>query len=157
MLSCCLFVRVSLSSTACRRQSHQRSHQTSPSTAQVRKRHFLRHLYIKINILPRQARDKHRETTQKKVPFSLSWIPRRYHTNLHPRWLVSDSSRALQEEVLPRDRLQTGRVEGRDGSGGASSARSDGASDARRYRSGGSALPACKLHWRHARHVPRRH
>jgi hypothetical protein len=37
----------------------------------VRKRHFLSHLYIKINILPRQARDKHRESTQKKVPFSL--------------------------------------------------------------------------------------
>jgi hypothetical protein len=27
---------------------------------------FLRHLYIKTNILPRQARDKHRESTQKK-------------------------------------------------------------------------------------------
>jgi hypothetical protein len=26
---------------------------------QVRKRHFLRHLYIKAIILPRQARDKH--------------------------------------------------------------------------------------------------
>eukprot|EP01046_Picozoa_sp_COSAG06_P037866 COSAG06_NODE_4316_length_4368_cov_30.639026_4_plen_263_part_00 len=39
--------------------------------AAVRKRHFLRHLYIKINILPRQARDKHRENS-KKVPFSRS-------------------------------------------------------------------------------------
>jgi hypothetical protein len=37
---------------------------------QVRKRHFLSHLYIKINILPRQARDEHRENS-KKVPFSL--------------------------------------------------------------------------------------
>jgi len=36
---------------------------------QVRKRHFLRHLYIKTNILPRQARDKHRKNS-KKVPFS---------------------------------------------------------------------------------------
>jgi hypothetical protein len=36
----------------------------------VRKRHFLRHLYIKCIILPRQARDKHRENS-KKVPFSL--------------------------------------------------------------------------------------
>jgi hypothetical protein len=35
----------------------------------ARKRHFLRHLYIKIIILPRQARDKHRENS-KKVPFS---------------------------------------------------------------------------------------
>jgi hypothetical protein len=34
----------------------------------LRKRHFLRHLYIKINILPRQARDNHRENS-KKVPF----------------------------------------------------------------------------------------
>ena len=32
------------------------------------KRHFLRcHLYIKCIILPRQARDKHRESTQKRV------------------------------------------------------------------------------------------
>jgi hypothetical protein len=32
---------------------------------QVRKRHFLRHLYIKCIILPRQARDKHRENSKK--------------------------------------------------------------------------------------------
>jgi hypothetical protein len=32
---------------------------------QVRKRHFFRHLYIQCIILPRQARDKHRESTQK--------------------------------------------------------------------------------------------
>ena len=37
----------------------------------VSKRHFLSHLYIRCNILPRQARDKHRENS-KKVPFSLS-------------------------------------------------------------------------------------
>jgi len=42
--------------------------------AQARKRHFLRHLHIKINILPRQARDNHRENS-KKVPFSLSFQP----------------------------------------------------------------------------------
>ena len=35
----------------------------------VRKRHFLSHLYIKCIILPRQARDEHRENS-KKVPFS---------------------------------------------------------------------------------------
>jgi DNA mismatch repair protein MSH4 len=35
----------------------------------VRKRHFLSHLYIKCIILPRQARDKHRENS-KQVPFS---------------------------------------------------------------------------------------
>jgi hypothetical protein len=39
--------------------------------AQVRKRHFLSHLYIKCIILPRQARDKHRKNS-KKVPFSRS-------------------------------------------------------------------------------------
>ena len=32
---------------------------------QVRKRHFLSHLYIKCIILPRQARDKHRENSKK--------------------------------------------------------------------------------------------
>ena len=33
------------------------------------KRHFLRHLYIKTNILPRQARDKHRENSKKSGVF----------------------------------------------------------------------------------------
>ena len=33
---------------------------------QVRKRVFLRHFMLKMIILPRQARDKHRESTQKK-------------------------------------------------------------------------------------------
>jgi hypothetical protein len=31
----------------------------------VRKRHFLSHLYIKSIILPRQARDEHRENSKK--------------------------------------------------------------------------------------------
>jgi gluconate kinase len=44
-------------------------HWQGPS--QASKRHFLRHLYIKCIILPRQARDDHRENS-KKVPFSLS-------------------------------------------------------------------------------------
>eukprot|EP01046_Picozoa_sp_COSAG06_P034079 COSAG06_NODE_3534_length_5216_cov_183.913655_6_plen_233_part_00 len=43
----------------------------APYLHQVRKRHFLGHLYIKCIILPRQARDEHRENS-KKVPFSLS-------------------------------------------------------------------------------------
>jgi hypothetical protein len=45
----------------------QRAGRTSSrqSLTKVRKRHFLSHLYIKINILPRQARDEHRESTQK--------------------------------------------------------------------------------------------
>ena len=34
---------------------------------QVRKRHFLRHLYIKVIFLPRQARDKHRENSKKET------------------------------------------------------------------------------------------
>jgi hypothetical protein len=37
---------------------------------QVRKRRFLRHLYIKVIFLPRQARDNHRENTQKKAVLS---------------------------------------------------------------------------------------
>ena len=32
---------------------------------EVRKRHFLRHLYLKCIILPRQARDKHRENSKR--------------------------------------------------------------------------------------------
>jgi hypothetical protein len=31
---------------------------------------FLSHLYINAVFLPRQARDKHRESTQKRLPFS---------------------------------------------------------------------------------------
>ena len=38
----------------------------------VRKRVFLRHLYIKMITLPRQARDKHRETSQKRTRFCSS-------------------------------------------------------------------------------------
>jgi hypothetical protein len=41
----------------------------APNRYPARKRHFLSHLYIKCIILPRQARDKHRENS-KKVPFS---------------------------------------------------------------------------------------
>eukprot|EP01046_Picozoa_sp_COSAG06_P049257 COSAG06_NODE_7545_length_2463_cov_18.871585_3_plen_235_part_01 len=37
---------------------------------EVRQRYFLRLFYIEMIILPRQARDKHRESTQKRVPFS---------------------------------------------------------------------------------------
>ena len=36
---------------------------------QVRKRHFLRHLYIKCIISPRQAQDKHRENSKKNGVF----------------------------------------------------------------------------------------
>jgi hypothetical protein len=43
---------------------------TNGTSMQVRKRHFLSHLYIKCIILPRQARDKHRESTQKSAVFS---------------------------------------------------------------------------------------
>jgi hypothetical protein len=45
-----------------------RSGMSSGAIEKVRKRHFLRHLYTKCIILPRQARDKHRET-QKKMAF----------------------------------------------------------------------------------------
>ena len=40
-------------------------------TAVVGKRHFLRHLYITTNILPRQARDKHRENSKKSGVFPI--------------------------------------------------------------------------------------
>ena len=38
------------------------------------KRHFLRRLYIKCIVLPRQARDKHREGTQKRVAFRIACV-----------------------------------------------------------------------------------
>jgi hypothetical protein len=42
-----------------------------------RKGHFLRHLCIKRIILPRQARDKHRESTQKKMALCIACRYRR--------------------------------------------------------------------------------
>eukprot|EP01046_Picozoa_sp_COSAG06_P045538 COSAG06_NODE_6311_length_2989_cov_8.844983_3_plen_197_part_00 len=36
-----------------------------PAFDRCEKRHFLSHLYIKMNIVPRQARDKHRENSKK--------------------------------------------------------------------------------------------
>jgi hypothetical protein len=38
---------------------------TPVNAYQARKRHFLSHLYIKCIVLPRQARDKHRENSKK--------------------------------------------------------------------------------------------
>jgi hypothetical protein len=50
----------------------------------VRKRAFLRHFILKTIILPRQARDKHRESTQKRrVSAALTRCPgRRLHQGL---------------------------------------------------------------------------
>ena len=47
----------------------------------VKKRHFFRHLYLKCIILPRQARDKHRENS-KQSGVSLERVAKR---NLQPR------------------------------------------------------------------------
>ena len=46
------------------------------------KRHFSRHLYIKINILPRQAQDKHRESTQNEDTFALGQLDGWIHSGL---------------------------------------------------------------------------
>ena len=43
----------------------------APKGYQARKRHFLSHLYIKCIILPRQARDEHRENSKKSAVFPL--------------------------------------------------------------------------------------
>jgi hypothetical protein len=45
------------------------SYGAPPAIKMLRKTAFLSHLYIKTNILPRQARDKHRENS-KTMPFS---------------------------------------------------------------------------------------
>jgi hypothetical protein len=54
----------------------------------VRKRPFLRHLYIKCIILPRQARDKHRENLQ-KWPFSAGWPASQQPLILLYRYIVT--------------------------------------------------------------------
>jgi hypothetical protein len=43
--------------------------ETSRGCRGCEKRHFLRHLYVKAIFLPRRVRDKHRESTQKRVAF----------------------------------------------------------------------------------------
>jgi ABC-type transport system involved in cytochrome c biogenesis ATPase subunit len=57
----------------------------------VGKRHFLRHLYIKCIILPRQARDKHRENSQQEWRFlRTTWCrgscAMSSHTALSSQW-----------------------------------------------------------------------
>jgi arylsulfatase A-like enzyme len=63
----------------------------------ARKRHFLSHLFIKCIILPRQARDKHRENS-KKVPFSQEQAAT--NTNLTPLQfsILSEKLRAANFE-----------------------------------------------------------
>ena len=58
----------------------------------VTKTVFLSHLYMKTNILPRQARDKHRESTQKGPFFAVpkltdAWVKTHYKktgVEIHP-------------------------------------------------------------------------
>eukprot|EP01046_Picozoa_sp_COSAG06_P033385 COSAG06_NODE_3403_length_5394_cov_9.380302_6_plen_147_part_01 len=65
--SSCTAVTVSLRSLCCLSATCYVAVYNMP---QARKRHFLSHLYIKINILPRQARDEHRENSKRGAVFS---------------------------------------------------------------------------------------
>ena len=78
--------------------SSQQKGQHRPRTS-VKKRHFLRcHLCIKCMILPRQARDKHRESTQKRVDgVSLGPQPIVYPSY----WLALLWKRFMGTQVLP--------------------------------------------------------
>jgi len=51
----------------CRHRAEWRGARDCKGAQRMRKRSFLSHLYIKPIILPRQARDKHRESTQKQT------------------------------------------------------------------------------------------
>jgi len=59
------------------------------------KRHFLRHVYIKCICLPRQARDKHRENSQRVMRFSQEYVPR--HALL--RYLGSETQEDKTEDL----------------------------------------------------------
>jgi hypothetical protein len=71
----------------------------------------LSHLYIKCIILPRQARDKHRESTQKmavfcrrvvRIPQARSGRQARRRIDPQPlRWAVHDSSAGAGCDLLP--------------------------------------------------------
>ena len=70
-LSVCLSVCLQALLTA---RGHTRL-QSSGRSCSVGKRHFLRHLYIKCIVLPRQARDKHRENSKQERRFR-RWLQR---------------------------------------------------------------------------------
>eukprot|EP01046_Picozoa_sp_COSAG06_P078123 COSAG06_NODE_25781_length_628_cov_22.017013_1_plen_147_part_00 len=55
----------------------------------LRKTAFLSHLCIKTIILPRQARNIHRETQQKKMPFSAPAAVQARWSFCAPRWVPS--------------------------------------------------------------------
>jgi hypothetical protein len=59
------------------------------------KLHFLRHLYIKTNILPRQARDNHRENSKKSGVLSKSATTPRTHST------AGSSLRQVRREPTP--------------------------------------------------------
>jgi hypothetical protein len=73
--------------------SMQQKSEVKKALTQARKRHFLSHLYIKCIILPRQARDKHRENS-KKVPFSLSDASHR--VGAHLNWTAHTHTRSTR-------------------------------------------------------------
>jgi hypothetical protein len=68
--------------------------------SKVRKRHFLRHLYIKCIILPRQARDKHRESTQKRDVFSQAQSKL---AKLYFKFLLEKIAARIHEEGLAQE------------------------------------------------------
>jgi len=68
------------------------------------KRHFLRHLYIECVILPRQARDKHRENSNKKCRFPSARTLRRHASSsgTHTTQQKQNSWSGISQRVLPR-------------------------------------------------------
>jgi hypothetical protein len=66
--------------------------------AVVRKRHFLRHFILKMIILPRQARDKHREDSTKEWRFPRNVPSGQVAPAPTPGWF--SACRALHKRVL---------------------------------------------------------
>jgi hypothetical protein len=90
----------------------------SPQKA-VRKTGFLSHLYIKMNVLPRQARDKHRENSKKSGVFRRDWPdlqcgagPRELHVTdvceqVKPQRLCPLFFHSYETRCFYQDRLRT--------------------------------------------------
>ena len=73
-------------------------------------RHFLSHLYINTNFLPRQARDKHRENSKKEWRFSHQGIMElsvaQYLTEIDASMIIVDCNWNMDHDLITKNGAQ---------------------------------------------------